>query len=205
MNPPVDLYNNSYSQYAQQTYQAVRQDTYGTDLGQSSWMTAEELHGFFGLLELTSQSHVLEVGCGAGGCAIHLAATIGATVIGIDVNPNGIENARKLAVSSNVTSLVRFEHIDASRGLPFPDDSFDAIYSNDSICHIPNRVTVLTEWRRVLKPGGRLLFTDAMILTGTLTNEEIATRSSIGFYLFLAPGENERMIAKAGLRLIRRT
>ena len=124
------------------------------------------------------------------------------TVIGIDINENGIENARKLALSSDVNSLVRFEHIDAARTLPFADDSLDAIYSNDSICHIPNRVPVLTEWRRVLKPGGRLLFTDAMILTGALSNEEIATRSSIGFYLFLAPGENERMIADAGLHLI---
>jgi ubiquinone/menaquinone biosynthesis C-methylase UbiE len=202
MIPPVDLYNNSYSQYEEQTYKEVRQEIYDTDLGQSSWMTAEEFHSFFSLLELTSQSHVLEVGCGAGGCAIHLAATVGATVTGIDINKNGIGNARKLALSSDVDSLVRFEHVDAVRALPFADDSFDAIYSNDSICHMPNRLSVLTEWRRVLKPGGRLLFTDAMILTGALSNEEIATRSSIGLYVFLPPGENERVITDAGLQLL---
>ena len=202
MIPAVDLYNNSYSQYKEQTYQEVRHEIYGTDLGQSGWMTAEEFHGFFGLLELTPQSHVLEVGCGAGGCAIHMAATTGATIVGVDINGNGIENARKLALSSDVNPLVRFEHIDAAKTLPFADDSFDAIYSNDSICHIPNRVAVLTEWRRILKPGGRLLFTDAMILTGALSNEEIAIRSSIGFYLFLAPGENDRMVADAGLHLV---
>jgi SAM-dependent methyltransferase len=202
MTAPVDLYNNSYSQYQEQTYKEVRQEIYGTDLGQSSWMTAEEFHSFFDLLELTPRSHVLEVGCGAGGCAVHLAATVGATVVGIDINKNGIENARKLALSSNVHSRVRFEHSNAAEALPFADNSFDAIYSNDSMCHIPDRVSVLKEWRRVLKPGGKLLFTDAMILTGALSNEEIATRSSIGFYLLLPPGKNEKIIAEAGLRLI---
>jgi hypothetical protein len=37
-----------------------------------------------------------------------------------------------------------------------------------------------------------------MVVTGLLSNEEIATRSSIGFYLFVPPGENERLIADAG-------
>ena len=202
MIPAVDLYNNSYSQFEEQTYKEVRQEIYGTDLGQSSWMTAEEFHSFFVLLELTSQSHVLEVGCGAGGCAIHLATSVGAAVTAIDINENGIENARKLARTSDVHSRVRFQHIDGTEPLPFTDGSFDAIYSNDSICHMPDRVSVLTEWRRVLKDGGKLLFTDAMILTGVLSNEEIVTRSSIGFYLFLPPGENERLIADAGLHLI---
>jgi cyclopropane fatty-acyl-phospholipid synthase-like methyltransferase len=149
MIPAVDLYNNSYSQYEQQAYKEVRQEIYGTDLGQSGWMTAEEFSSFFDLLQLTSHSDVLEVGCGAGGCAIHLAATVGANVTGIDINANGIENARKLAASANVSSRTRFEHLDASKALPFGDNCFDALYSNDSICHIPDRVSVLAEWRRV--------------------------------------------------------
>jgi hypothetical protein len=47
-----------------------------------------------------------------------------------------------------------------------------------------------------------MLFTDAMIVSGLVSSEEIATRSSIGFYLFLPPGENERLIAEAGFRLL---
>jgi hypothetical protein len=41
-----------------------------------------------------------------------------------------------------------------------------------------------------------------MILTGALSNEELATRSSIGFYLFVPPGENERVIRDAGFDLV---
>jgi hypothetical protein len=52
---------------------------------------------------------------------------------------------------------------------------------------------------RVLKPGGRpMLFSDALIIGGLISQEEIATRSSIGFYLFSPPGENERLILQAG-------
>jgi hypothetical protein len=47
-----------------------------------------------------------------------------------------------------------------------------------------------------------MLFTDAMILTGLVSHEELATRSSIGRYVFLPPGENERLIAEAGFRLL---
>jgi hypothetical protein len=47
-----------------------------------------------------------------------------------------------------------------------------------------------------------VLFTDGMILTGIASHEELATRSSIGFYLFVPPGENERLLEEAGFELV---
>jgi hypothetical protein len=47
-----------------------------------------------------------------------------------------------------------------------------------------------------------MLFTDAMIVTGLVTQEELAVRSSIGWYVFAAPGENERLIGRAGFTLL---
>jgi SAM-dependent methyltransferase len=70
------------------------------------------------------------------------------------------------------------------------------------MCHIPQRLAVLRDWHRVLRPGGRVLFTDAMVITGPVTHEELAIRSSIGFYLFVPPGENERLLREAGFELI---
>jgi hypothetical protein len=58
---------------------------------------------------------------------------------------------------------------------------------------------------RILKPGGRMLFSDALVVGGLLSHEEIATRSSIGFYVYSPPGENERLIERAGFRQIRVT
>jgi hypothetical protein len=47
-----------------------------------------------------------------------------------------------------------------------------------------------------------MLFTDAMIVSGLVSKEELAIRSSIGFYLFVPPGENERLIGRAGFTLL---
>jgi SAM-dependent methyltransferase len=83
--------------------------------------------------------------------------------------------------------------------LPFADQTFDAIFSNDVLCHIPGRPALLAEMYRVLKPGGRrMLFSDALIIGGIVSQDEIAARSSIGYYLFSPPGENERLIQQAG-------
>jgi SAM-dependent methyltransferase len=69
------------------------------------------------------------------------------------------------------------------------------------MCHIAGRPAVLRDWHRVLKPGGRALFTDAMVVTGPVSHEELATRSSIGYYVFVPPGTNERMLQEAGFEL----
>jgi hypothetical protein len=48
-----------------------------------------------------------------------------------------------------------------------------------------------------------MLFSDALVVGGMLSHEEIAMRSSIGFYVYSPPGENERLIERAGFRRIR--
>jgi SAM-dependent methyltransferase len=201
MKETVDLYNTSYSYHASQVYTAVRAETYGEDLGQTGWMTAREFRSYFDMLELQASSHVLEVGCGSGGCAVHMAERTGAQVTGVDINESGIRNGRRLAEEKGMGSRVRFEKVDATRPLPFEGEAFDAVFSNDAVCHIAGRMNLLREWRRVVKPAGRVLFTDALVITGLLTNEELATRASIGYYLFPPAGENERLIREAGFEL----
>jgi len=198
----VDLYNTSYDHYAAEVERQVRVETYGEDIGQTGWMTTEEFSRFLRLLKLGADSDVLEVGSGAGGCALYMAQQTGCRVTGIDINEHGVRNANALARNERLESRVRFERLDASRPLPFETGRFDAVFSNDAVCHISNRPGLLGEWHRVLKPGGRILFSDAMIVSGLVTHEEIATRSSIGLYFFLPPGENERMIGAAGFELL---
>ena len=80
--------------------------------------------------------------------------------------------------------------------------NFDAVTCIDAVNHFSDRPRVIAEWARLLKPSGRLLFTDPITVTGALTNVEIELRSSAGFYLFVPQGYNERTIAQCGLRLL---
>lgn len=198
----VDLYDNVYGDYDSRAEAAVRRQTYGDDIGQSSWMTAAEWLGFADQLQVKEASHVLEVGSGSGGPAVHLALKRNCRVTGVDINSNGIANGERLAASRGIANRVSFRVVDASQPLPFPAGTFDAVVSNDAMCHLANRLDVLRDWHRIVRPTGRILFTDAMVVTGLVSHEELAVRSSIGFYLFVPPGENERLIAQAGFRLI---
>lgn len=204
MAAAVDLYNTSYDQFSAEAQQAVRTETYGEDIGQSSWMTVAELRRFIALLDLSPSTSVLEIGSGSGGPALFLAEAVRCRVTGLDINEFGIKNSTDLARRRGLDSLVKFQLADAGLPLPFAQDTFDAILSNDAMCHVPGRLEVLSEWHRVLKPGGRMLFTDAMVITGVVSHEEIARRSSIGTYFFVPTGENERLIREAGFEMVLR-
>jgi len=199
----VDLYDTAYSHYRNAAEAAVRQATYGEDIGQSSWMTASEWLQFASQAGVSARSSVLEVGCGSGGPAVYLAERLGCNITGVDINEHGVINARTLAADRGVAERARFERTDANQPLPFAPASFDAVISNDAMCHIADRASTLADWYRLLRPGGRMLFTDALVVTGPVSHEELATRSSIGFYLFVPPGINEQLIRAAGFELLR--
>jgi len=198
MSRDVDLYDTHYSHLAAIAQTEVRRDTYDEDLGQSSWITLAEAREWFRLLRLDARSRVLEVGCGSGGITRRLARETGASAVGVDINAHGIGAAAAAAANEGVSSRVSFQVIDAGTRLPFAEASFDAIFCNDAINHLPGRAELFVDWHRVLKPDGRLLFTDPIVVTGPVTSEEIRVRSSIGFYLFLPAGGNERLLERAG-------
>ena len=203
MSAKVDLYDGAdYANYASEVYRQVRIETYGEDFGQTGWTTTEESREIPSRLVLKPDSSVLELGCGSGGYALYLAQTVGCRLVGLDINQPGVQNANQLAAARGLGARVQFERCDLSKGLPFEDETFDAVFSNDVLCHLAGRPGVLGEMFRILKAGGRMLFSDALVVGGMVSHEEIATRSSIGFYVYSPPGENERLIARAGFHRI---
>jgi cyclopropane fatty-acyl-phospholipid synthase-like methyltransferase len=202
MSGTVDLYGTAYGNFSDPAIEQVRRETYGEDFGQSSWVTGDEYRRFFRLLGLNSADHVLDTGCGSGGPAHFVAREIGCRVTGIDVDEAGIRAAEGLARQFGMTDKLTFRHADVAQPLPFADSTFDAIVSMDALCHFPNRSRLFAEWLRVLRPGGRLLVTDPVVVTGLVTKEELALRSSTGHFEFCPPGVNERALQQSGFELV---
>jgi arsenite methyltransferase len=102
---------------------------------------------------ITPLSYVLDVGCGVGTTACHLAHCMGCRVMGVDINPAMIERARKRARHLKLTDLVQFQLADAE-DLPFPDETFNVVISESVTAFPPDKGLAIQEYFRVTKPGG---------------------------------------------------
>jgi SAM-dependent methyltransferase len=197
----ADLYS-IYSRFTDPVVAAVRAETYGEDIGQNSWITAEEFDGFVDRLNLTPEAHVLEVASGSGGPALRLVSRVGCRLTGIDSNEGAVATATKAAADAGLDGRAEFLLMDANSPLEFADGSFDAVLCFDAFNHLTDRPLVLAEWHRVLRPGGRVVVTDPVVVTGPVTDAEIATRSSIGSFVFVPPGVNDELMREAGLEVL---
>lgn len=194
-------YDAAYGNFQTSLYEEIRREAFGEDIGQNSWLTAGEQDEFLSSLRLAAGKTLLDVACGAGGPGLRIAALTGCAITGVDVHEKAISTARSLASQRGLESRAEFRVVDADKQLPFPESSFDAITCIDAINHLTDRLRVLADWARLLKPGGRVLFTNPAVVTGPLTNAELAVRGSSGFYLFVPGGYDERVILQCGLRV----
>jgi ubiquinone/menaquinone biosynthesis C-methylase UbiE len=202
MSNQVDFYNSTYGNFKEQVLSEVRQEAYGEDIGQNSWITTDEYDTFYGWLNLSAGDHVLEVASGSGGPALYLARKFKCRITGLDINEEGLKTANQSALDANVTDA-KFQFADVNQRLPFDDETFDAIMCTDSMNHFRDRRGFLREWQRLLKTGQRVLFTDPVVITGPVSNEELAARSNIGFFLFVPLDVTKQYIQQVGFSLLR--
>ena len=120
------------------------------DFGQIANFTAPEAENFVGRLGIRPGWKVLGVACGTGNTAIP-AAKAGASVTGVDIAPNSLEQAKKWAESEQLN--VRFEEGDAE-DLRYEDHSFDVVLTMFGAMFAPQPDRVAAELVRVCKPGG---------------------------------------------------
>ncbi|SEH90583.1 Methyltransferase domain-containing protein [Mycolicibacterium rutilum] len=148
------------------------------------------LSGFAGLIR--PGGLVADVGCGTGATS-RILADCGVDVVGIDLSPNMIDQARRLNPG------LRFE-VGSMLNLDFPDDHLDGLCAWYSVIHIPDEQLpqVFSEFRRVLRPGGRALLAFQVGDEPRVLAEAFGEPVDLTFHR-RRPEAVERLLADAGL------
>ncbi|KQV13288.1 MULTISPECIES: methyltransferase domain-containing protein [unclassified Kitasatospora] len=116
-------------------------------------------------------SRVLDVGCGIGGPALHLAGALGCTVEGVTLSARQAARANEKAQAAGVGERARFHQLDAL-GTGYPDESFGVVWALESLMHIADRVAFFAEAIRLLAPGGTLAVATWAVRDGELDEDE---------------------------------
>jgi len=104
---------------------------------------------------------VLDICSGMGGPARYLAWKTGCDVTGVDLTASRVAGATELTRVAGLSGSVRFVHGNAL-DMPFQDASFTLAIAQESFAHIPDKPRLLAECARVLRPAGRLVFSDIL-------------------------------------------
>jgi ubiquinone/menaquinone biosynthesis C-methylase UbiE len=129
------------------------------DIAEASRRTVVEMAKV--VAPITSDTRVLDIGAGYGGAARQLASAFNCHVTCLNLSETQNATNRRLTTAAGLEHLIDVQHGNFET-IPAADESFDLVWSQDAILHSARRDHVLKEVFRVLKPGGRFVFTDPM-------------------------------------------
>jgi len=135
-------------------------DFFSAFYGYVAWLESGSRMKGLDLADVKQGSAVLEVGFGTGNVLLELAKNVGekGEVCGIDISPKMLENAKRRLERRGLRDKVDLRLGDA-RKLPYSDDKFDIVFSSYvlDLIDTPEIPLVLSEFKRVLRSGGRLV------------------------------------------------
>lgn len=168
-----------------------------------------EEKGMADKLNIGPGKRVLDVGCGRGRVAHHVATYTGASVHGLNIDGTQIKMARDYAQTSGLLgSQLDFTRGNYNEPLPFPDQSFDALYHVQALTYVTDLPKLLREMNRVLKPGAIITFLDWFVLPGYKPEDPhhrkllAEVKSVIGAVWTPTPEEYETALKDAGFEVI---
>ncbi|MDH6709525.1 cyclopropane fatty-acyl-phospholipid synthase-like methyltransferase [Kitasatospora sp. MAA19] len=152
-------------------------------------------------LHLRDDDYLLDVGCGTGHPALRLAERTQARVLGVSISPTQVARATEKAHTAGLAAQLQFIQADAMH-LPHEPETFDAAWAIEMLFHVPDRLQVLREIHRTLKPGGRLVLAD-FIQTDHLTEDDwnLLTQG-FAFSTLLRADTYADVITQAGLEVV---
>lgn len=142
-------------------------------------------------------AEVLDIGGGYGGSARYMSRVYNAKVVSLNLSEVQNRRGRRQNVEHGLADQVRIVDGDFEN-VPYRDNSFDVVWSQDAMLHSGNRTRVLQEARRVLKPGGIFIFTDPMSADDTPLEELKPVLNRIQLDTMGTPGFYREELAKLG-------
>jgi SAM-dependent methyltransferase len=133
-------------------------DEYPTELEPYSFITRSELRSFVQYLDLARADTLVDVGCGRGGPGLWVAATTGASLLGVDISPTAVADAERRAIRLGLDGTTRFV-VGQFDAIPAETASAAAMMSIDALLFAPDKKAAIEEFSRVIAPGGRLVAT----------------------------------------------
>ena len=104
---------------------------------------------------------VLDIGCGKGRIANHVASDTGAHVTGVNIDAGQLEDARRFAAAKGMAAQSDFRLADLNElPLPFADESFDGVYEVQAFTYSKDLLKLFKDIHRILKPGGKFAALD---------------------------------------------
>jgi cyclopropane fatty-acyl-phospholipid synthase-like methyltransferase len=198
----ADEYESIYREFDSPLMRRLRSEAYGEDIGQHSWVSADELRGDAERLGLDTASRLLDLGSGPCGPLTFLIAHTGCVGVGLELSSAAIAVGHAKALELGVESRFSAQVADLNDPLPVDLGQFDAVLGVDMVLHLQDRGALFRSVASILRARARLLFTDAGVVTGAISNDQIRTRSVHGYTQFVPQGWNEEVLSRAGFRLL---
>jgi ubiquinone/menaquinone biosynthesis C-methylase UbiE len=128
------------------------------EFGHVSFVTLPQLQRMAAELRLNAGDTLVDLGCGRGGPALWMARETGARLIGIDFSPVAVEHATARAAELDLSGQSEFV-VGTFAATGLEDASTDGAMSEDAIQYVPDKRAAIVEAARILRQGGRLVFT----------------------------------------------
>ncbi|PKW00397.1 Methyltransferase domain-containing protein [Streptomyces sp. 1222.5] len=152
------LANQRSSKTLRAIYQEVYQEEYPDEVEPFGFVTLSDLRACARFLGPHEVTRLVDVGCGRGGPGLWVARELGASLAGVDIVAEAVEEARRLATTFHRAPEAEF-HAAGATDTKLPGQSFDGAMSIDALWMVLNKAAAFEELARLLRPGSPLVFT----------------------------------------------
>jgi ubiquinone/menaquinone biosynthesis C-methylase UbiE len=150
---------------------------------------------------MTQSMRVADFCAGLGGPARYFAARYGVDVTGVDLTPDRVKGGNALTQLVGLQDQVRIVEGDVT-AVPLPDAAFDVVVSQEAFLHVPDRGKTIREAYRILKPGGRIAFTDLTAHAVLSPDDAALLWEGMAILTPESPNSYRTKVTDAGFRIV---